>query len=73
MNGPFGFPEGPERRLKDFLENIDKFPDGPPECPFGVQYKWKTKGGAYIPIFLQQQCSLHSLNCTCLECRYFPI
>jgi prepilin-type N-terminal cleavage/methylation domain-containing protein len=33
--------------LKKFQKDTDHFPEGPPECPFGVQYKWKTKGGAY--------------------------
>ncbi len=33
--------------LDDFIENTVYYPDGPPECPFGKSYKWKTKKGEY--------------------------
>jgi general secretion pathway protein G len=33
--------------LEDFIENSVYFPSGPPECPFGRNYKWKTKKGEY--------------------------
>ncbi len=29
--------------LEDFLQNTVYFPDGPPECPCGAQYKWDKK------------------------------
>ena len=33
--------------LEDFIQNTVYFPEGPPECPFGENYKWKTKKGEY--------------------------
>lgn len=33
--------------LKDVTENIDYFPDGPPECPFGEKYKLNKEHGKY--------------------------
>ena len=28
-----------QNKYKDFSEDTDYFPDGPPECPFDVKYK----------------------------------
>ena len=33
--------------LEDFLENTVYFPDGPPECPCGAQYQWKSGKAEY--------------------------
>jgi len=33
--------------LDDFLQNTVYFPDGPPECPCGKCYEWKTGKGEY--------------------------
>jgi general secretion pathway protein G len=33
--------------LDDFIENSVYFPDDPPECPYGMSYKWETTKGEY--------------------------